>query len=150
MGHAYTRLILHIIFSTKDRIPYLAHDRREEIFAYMGGILRELKCEPLHINGMPDHVHALLRVPATIAIAEVVQRMKGSSAKWIHEKRILLRAFAWQRGYSAFSVSESIVDGVSRYIANQEVHHRSISFQDELRAFLRQHGIDYDEKYLWS
>jgi REP element-mobilizing transposase RayT len=114
VGHTYTRLILHIIFSTKDRIPYLAHDRREEIFAYVGGILRELKCEPLHINAMPDHVHALLRVPPTIAIAEVVQKMKGSSAKWIHDKRSLPRAFAWQRGYSAFSVSESNVERVSR------------------------------------
>jgi REP element-mobilizing transposase RayT len=116
----------------------------------MGGILRELNGEPLHINGMPDHVHAVLRIPATIAIAEMVQKMKGNSAKWIHEKNVLPRAFAWQRGYSAFSVSESNVERVSRYVANQEVHHRRISFQDELRAFLRQHGIDYEERYLWS
>jgi REP element-mobilizing transposase RayT len=99
---------------------------------------------------MADHVHVVLRIPATVAIAEIVQKMKANSAKWIHEKRILSRAFAWQRGYSAFSVSESNLERVYQYVANQEAHHRRISFQDELRAFLRQHGIEFDERYLWN
>ena len=150
MGHTYTRLIVHVIFSTKERIAYLSQDRRDEVFAYMGGILRELDCEPLHINGVADHAHMIFRLSAILPLAEIVQKVKGNSSKWIHEKRVLQRAFAWQRGYAAFSVSESNAERVFRYIANQEAHHRRVSFQDELRAFLRQHRIDYDERYLWN
>jgi putative transposase len=150
LGHTYTRLIGHIIFSTKERTAYLADSHRDAVFAYMGGILRELACEPLHINGVADHAHLMFRVSAILSLAEIVQKVKGNSSKWIHEQRVLPGSFAWQRGYAAFSVSESNAERVCRYIANQEAHHRQMSFQDELRAFLRQHGIEYDERYLWN
>jgi len=150
MGHTYIRLIVHTIFSTKQRVPYLSRPQREEVFTYMGGILRGLNCEPLHINGVADHAHMVFRLNPIAPIAEVIQKTKANSSKWIHEKRLLHRTFAWQRGYAAFSVSESSVDHVMRYVANQEAHHRHVSFQDELRGFLRQHRIQYDERYLWD
>ena len=150
LGHTYTRLIIHAIFSTKDRIPYLLQDRRDHVFAYMGGILRAMDCESLHINGVADHVHMLFRIAASQPIADILQKVKGNTTKWAHEDRVLHRAFAWQRGYAAFSVSESNVEKVYQYVANQDVHHRHVSFQDELRAFLKQHGIEFDERYLWN
>src|SRR5881396_3764554 len=112
----------------------------------MGGFLRELECEPLHINGVADHAHKVFRLSAKLPLAEIVQKVKGNFSKWIHEKRVLQRTFAWQRGYAAFSVSESNAERVFRYVANQETHHRHVSFQDELRAFLRQHWIEYDAR----
>jgi putative transposase len=125
-------------------------DRRADVFSYMGGILRQLECDPLHINGVADHVHLVFRFPAKLSLADVIGQAKGNCAKWIHDKSVLPGRFAWQRGYAAFSVSESNVERVFQYVANQEVHHRRLSFQDELRAFLRQHRIEYDERYLWS
>jgi len=150
LAHTYTRLIVHAIFSTRKRIPHLIQDRRDEVFAYMGGILRAIDWESLQINGVADHVHVVFQIPASLSIAETIQKLKGNSAKWAHEKRMLHRTFAWQRGYAAFSVSESNVERVYQYVANQEAHHRRVSFQDELRAFLRQHRIKFDERYLWN
>jgi REP element-mobilizing transposase RayT len=150
VGHTYTNLLCHIIFSTRDRLAYLREDRRGDVFAYMGGIVRELGGVPLHINGPADHVHLLVRLPASIAVAEAVKLVKTNSSRWIHEKRILHRTFGWQTGYAAFSVSESKMDEVSRYIANQEAHHRKVSFQEELLAFLKKSKIAYDERYLWK
>ena len=150
MGHTYTRLVVHTIFSTKNRIPYLSQGRRDDIFAYMGGILRGLGCEPLHINGVADHVHMVFRIPATWPISEIIQKVKANSARWAHDQLLLQRAFAWQRGYAAFSVSESNVEQVYQYVANQEGHHRRLSFQDELRELLKKHRVEYDERYLWN
>jgi REP-associated tyrosine transposase len=150
MSHTYVRLIFHAVFSTKNRLPYLVEGRRADVFSYMGGILREIRCESLAINGPADHVHLVFRSPGTLAIAEVMQIVKGNSSKWVHDNRILKRAFEWQRGYAAFSVSQSNVNRVLQYVANQNVHHRKISFQEELRELLTRHGIEYDERYLWD
>jgi REP element-mobilizing transposase RayT len=149
MGHTYTNLLTHIIFSTKDRLPYLRDDRRQDIFAYMGGIVRELKGVALIINGPKDHVHMLVRLPSALSIAKAVEIVKTNSSRWIHEQRVLHRTFSWQSGYAAFSVSESNAEDVSRYIANQEAHHQKISFQEELIAFLTRSRIQYDERYIW-
>jgi putative transposase len=116
MGHTYTNLITHTIFSTKDRLPYLREDRRDDVFAYVGGIVRELKGTALNVNRVSDHVHALIRLPAVLAISKAVEVMKSNSSRWIHEHRVLHRTFAWQTGYAAFSVSESSVEKVSKYI----------------------------------
>src|SRR5215471_18398760 len=116
MGHTYTSLVTHIIFSTKDRLPYLLDERRHDVFAYMGGIVRDLKGAAINVNGAQDHVHLLVRLPSLLAVAKVVELVKTNSSRWIHEKRVLHRTFSWQAGYAAFSVSESQVDNVSRYL----------------------------------
>jgi putative transposase len=150
MGHTYTNLLTHIIFSTKDRLPYLQGDRRDDVFAYLGGIVRELKGNALNVSGATDHVHALVSLPATLPLSKAVEIIKTNSSRWIHERRVLHRTFAWQTGYAGFSVSESNAENVSKYITNQEEHHRKITFQEELIAFLKRAGIEYDERYLWK
>ncbi len=150
MSHTYVRLIIHAVFSTRERLPYLVEEHREDVFSYMGGILREIRCDSLAINGTADHVHIVFRTPGTLAVAEIMQLVKGNSSKWIHEKRVLKRAFEWQRGYAAFSVSHSNVDRVLQYVANQAIHHRKVSFQEEIRELLTRHGIAFDERYLWQ
>ena len=149
MGHTYTNLLTHIVFSTKDRLPYLRTERQDDVFAYMGGIVREMKGSAININGVEDHVHMLVRLPASLATAKAVETVKTNSSRWIHEWRILHRTFAWQGGYAAFSVSESRADEVAQYITNQAEHHRKTTFQEELIAFLKRARIPYDERYLW-
>ena len=150
MGHTYTKLIVHVVFSTKDRLPFLHQDRRPDVFSYMGGILRALHCEPLQINGMADHAHLAFTIPAAIPLAKVVGLVKGNTTRWCHESGIAGHSFAWQRGYSAFSVSASNLGKVTKYIANQEAHHRKATFQEELIRFYKRHGIDYDDRYCWD
>ena len=145
----YTNLLTHIVFSTKDRLPYLREERRHDVFTYMGGIIRELKGSALNVNGVQDHVHILVRLPASLAVARAVEIVKTNSSRWIHQRRVLHRSFAWQAGYAAFSVSESQVDDVSSYIMSQEDHHRKVTFQEELIAFLERSHIQYDERYIW-
>ena len=149
MGHTYTSLLTHIVFSTKDRLPYLHQERRQDVFAYIGGIVRELQGSAVEINGVHDHIHLLIRLPASLSVAKAVEIIKTNSSRWIHERRVLHRTFAWQSGYSAFSVSPSQAFHVCRYIADQAEHHRKISFQEELIAFLQRAQIPYDERYLW-
>ena len=149
MGHTYANLLTHVIFSTKDRLPYLQGDGRDDVFAYVGGIIRELKGTALNINGATDHVHALVRLPAALSLAKAVEIIKTNSSRWIHENRVLHRTFAWQSGYAAFSVSESNAEIVSRYITNQQEHHRKIRFQEELIAFLKRSRLEFDERYMW-
>ena len=148
MGHTYTNLHTHIIFSTKDRIPYLNVDTRPQMFAYMAGIARNIGCDDVAINGMADHAHILLKVPPALSVAQAVKEIKANAGKWAHEEHLLPRAFAWQAGYSAFSVSPSSALVTLRYIQNQEEHHRKISFREEILAFLKKHGIEYDERYV--
>jgi REP-associated tyrosine transposase len=150
MGHTYTSLLTHIIFSTKDRLPYIRAERRDDVLAYIGGIVRELKGTAINVNGVADHVHLFVRLPASVAIAKAAEIIKTNSSRWIHEHRVLHHTFAWQTGYAAFSVSESNLDRVSEYINKQEAHHRKITFQEELVRFLKRAGIAYDERYLWK
>ena len=134
MPHTFTNLLVHFIFSTKDRRPYLDADIRPRVFAYMGGVFRELGAAPLLINGPDDHVHALASMPASVSVAEAMRVVKTNSSRWVHEQWTDRRGFAWQSGYGAFSVSQSNRVEVERYIANQEEHHRHLSFQDEFLA----------------
>jgi REP element-mobilizing transposase RayT len=115
----------------------------------MGGILRELNASAIGINGIEDHVHLLIRVPASLSTAKTVEIVKTNSSRWIHERRVLHRTFGWQSGYAAFSVSESKMGEVSNYIRAQQEHHRKTTFQEELIAFLERAHIQYDERYLW-
>lgn len=150
MGHTYTNLLAHIIFSTKDRLPYLRCERRHDVFAYMGGIVRGMKAVAININGFEDHVHMLVRLPAATPVAKLVETVKANSSRWAHEDRVLNRTFAWQAGYAAFSVSESQLDRVSSYITNQLEHHQKTTFQEELIAFLDHAHIAYDTRYIWK
>jgi putative transposase len=148
MSHTFTHLVVHLVFGTKDRSPHIGVGVKEALFAYMGGIVREIGGKAVLVNGMPDHVHLLLSLPPTLGPAEVIRVVKANSSKWVHEKWPERRTFGWQQGYGAFSVSRSAVKDVEDYITNQEEHHRKMSFQDEFTALLKRHGIEYDERYL--
>ena len=148
MSHTAGNLVLHLIFSTKDRQPLITAEIRADLFAYLGGIIREIRGTALIINGTADHVHMLIRIRPAQAAAEIARVVKANSSRWLHEKYDL--RFAWQTGYGAFSVSESNVPTVSRYIATQEEHHKKFTFQEEYVTFLKRNGISYDERYIWS
>ena len=148
MSRTFTNLLTHVIFSTKDREPMIRSEIRLELFAYLGGLTRELKGKAYGINGTNDHVHMLISLPPNVSISDALRFIKANSSGWVRGK--WKRAFAWQLGYGAFSVSKSNVPGVLKYIANQETHHRRVAFRDEFEELLRKHEIDYDERYVWS
>ncbi|MBI4658273.1 MAG: IS200/IS605 family transposase [Verrucomicrobia bacterium] len=150
MAHTYTNLLTHIIFSTKDRRPLLDDELRPRLFAYLGGIIRELDGTSRIINGPADHVHILASLAAKHSLSEVMRVLKANSSGWVRETFPNHKEFAWQIGYGAFSVSHSNRAAVEKYIANQEEHHRKVTFQEEYLAFLKKHEIAYDERYLWD
>jgi REP element-mobilizing transposase RayT len=150
MAHTYTDLLVHVIFSTKDRAPMLDSKLKARLFPYLGGMIRELGATALLINGSADRVHILALLPAKTALSEIVGKVKANSTGWIHREFPGGRAFAWQTGYAAFTVSHSQKQSVLDYIATQEEHHRKMSFQEELIAFLNKHEIGYDEGHLWE
>lgn len=150
MPSTHHGILIHVIFSTKQRFKLLHGDWRDELFAYMGGVAEEHKASLLRSGGVEDHVHLLVKIHPSFAIADTIKLIKGNSSKWINENRKISARFEWQRGYGAFSVSESMSDTVKRYIKNQEEHHREISFKDEYLAFLRKHKIEFDERYVFD
>jgi len=137
-----------MIFSTQGRLPLIKPQFRHDLFAYLGGIIRETRGTALIINGTADHVHVLVRVRPAHSAAEIARVIKTNSSGWVREK--WGRDCAWQTGYGVFSVSESNVSVVTKYIADQEEHHKKHSFQEELLAFLKKNNGPYDEKYLWG
>ncbi len=149
MSHTYTNLLTHIIFSTKDRVPLISAPLHDDLLAYMGGIVREMGGTLRAANARPDHIHLLCSLPPTIAISDALRLVKTNSSRWVHRER-RLAGFDWQAGYGAFSVSHSMASSVIRYIGDQEKHHRRVTFQEELIAFLKKNGVDYDEHYIWS
>jgi putative transposase len=140
--------LLHFIFSTLGRRALIKAEFRDDLFAYLGGIVREMNGSALIINGTGDHVHMLVRIRPVHSSAEIARVVKTNSSRWVREK--WSREFAWQTGYGVFSVSESNVAAVTKYIAGQEEHHRKHSFQEEYVAFLRKNHVEYDEKYIWD
>jgi REP element-mobilizing transposase RayT len=142
------RILVHLIFSTKNRQPTIAAAVQPPLHAYLATVLQNHDCPSLQVGGTADHIHALFALSRTRSLAEVVEALKTSSSKWVKQQR--LQSFAWQAGYGAFSVSESQLTAVIRYVARQEEHHRQLTFEDELRAFLTRHGIAYDERYVWD
>ena len=151
MPQSLSSVYLHIVFSTKERMPFLSDPRiREEVHAFLGGVAKSRDCPPLLVGGMADHVHALVQLGRTVSQADLVKELKRASSVWIHERFPQLGAFAWQAGYAAFSVSVSNLDSVRAYIAKQEEHHAKISFQDEFRQFLEKHRLEYDERFVWN
>jgi putative transposase len=151
MPQSLSRVIIHTVFSTKGREPAFQNPVfREEMHFYLGGCAKTLGCLPIQIGGVSDHVHLLTTLSRTISIAEFVKEVKRISTGWIQDRGGLLRQYHWQAGYAAFSVSESKVSDVVRYIQAQDEHHRAVTFQDEYRGFLRRHGEKWDENYVWD
>ena len=150
MAHTYSLIAIHALFSTKTRARSLDSVPKVELCAYMGGILRNLEVKTLAINAVADHVHLLIIIPPRLSVSEVMAKLKSNSSGWIHDKWPELRDFAWQTGFTAFSVSRSNIPSVKRYVENQEAHHRRMSFEDELVAILQKHGVEYDEKYVFD
>jgi len=150
MPQSLSRILVHLIFSTKNRIPFLTQEIRAELHPYLAVVLTEGGCPSLQVGGVEDHVHALFGLPRTLTVAEVVEMVKTTSSKWIKTKGTALESFYWQTGYGAFSVSQSHADDVIRYIQDQERHHQKRTFQDEYREILRLYNITYDERYVWD
>ena len=151
MPQSLSVVYIHLVFAAKDRRPWL-RDKPvcEALHAYLGGISKQLDCAPIQIGGVEDHVHLLARFARTITQAEWVKELKRVSNAWLKERGRDFAGFEWQGGYAAFSVSQSNLEPVKQYIATQEEHHRKMSFQDELRALLRKHEMEWDEKYVWD
>ena len=151
MAQSFGRLWTHLIFSTKNRFPFLTDKAlRAQMHAYLAEVLRKHDCETLIVGGVEDHAHALFALARTLPIANVVKEVKRTSSGWIKEANPKISNFHWQGGYAAFSVSQSNLAEVIKYIENQEEHHKRITFQDEYRAFLKAYGVDYDDRYVWD
>jgi REP element-mobilizing transposase RayT len=150
MPHSYLSNLMHCVFSTKERRKLITPELQQRLWPFIGGIAKENGMKPIAIGGIADHVHILLSLPATMPIAKAMQLIKGGSSKFVHETFPDQRAFAWQEGYGAFSVSISHVEETVAYIQRQEEHHRKKTFEEEFRAFLQKHGIEYDERHVWG
>jgi putative transposase len=150
MPQSLAKNLIHLIFSTKNRKPVILKPTRPELHKYMNGILDEWDSPAIIIGSVADHVHLLFCLSKNHALSKVVEQVKKGSSKWIKTQGARYSAFHWQSGYGAFSVSQSNEPRVSTYISEQEEHHRTRNFQDEFRAFLRRHQIQFDERYVWD
>jgi REP element-mobilizing transposase RayT len=151
MPQSLSAVYLHLIFSTKDREPWLADPAlRGETHAFLGGVSKRLDCPPVAVGGVADHVHLLARFGRGAAQSDWVKELKRVSSGWVKQHDPRMGRFAWQGGFGVFSVSPSALEAVEGYIARQEEHHRKVSFQDEFREFLRKHRVDWDERYVWE
>ena len=146
---SYTRLMYHIVFSTKERVPLLRAEYLPRVCEYMGGVIRGAGGQMLAANGTTDHVHIAAIGSPTLAVAKFIQLIKANSSKWIHETIPGLRNLWWQDGYGAFTVSPSALPRLLAYIQGQEERHRKVDFKQEFIALLEKHGVEYDERYIW-
>ncbi len=150
MPQSLARLPVHLVFSTKNRAPVLHDAVRPSLHAYMATVLQNIECPALLINSVADHVHILFELARTVSVSAAVEEVKKSSSRWIKTEGAEFAGFSWQAGYGAFAVSESNVDVVRDYVANQREHHRKKSFQEEYRVFLERHRVAFDERYVWD
>ena len=150
MSQSLVSVFIHLVFSTKNRVPMLREGLRPNLHAYIGRVLQAHKASLLKAGGTIDHVHLVISLGKELSVAGAVREIKSKSSAWIHREYPRLRRFSWQGGYAGFSVSESDLDAVIRYVEVQEQHHRNRTFQDELRALLRKHQVNFDERYLWD
>ena len=145
---SYTNLLYHIVYATKQRALMITPTLRPRLHEYLGGIVRGIEGVALEVNGTDDHVHLLVRIKPVISVSEFLSKLKSNSSGWA--KRQTLGRFAWQARFGGFTVSESQVERVRRYISKQEEHHRKISFEEEFKALLKAHRVEFDEAHLWS
>jgi len=146
MSHVY--FLYHVVFATKDRLPLIRPDFEGELYAYLAGIVKNCAGSPLEINGMPDHIHLLIRLGVELRFPDFMRGLKAGSSRWIRQRYD--QKFSWQRRYGAFTVSESVADKVRKYIRNQKQHHIGQTFEDEYKGLLIKHRIEFDERFLWS
>ena len=139
MSHTHTNLLVHIVFSTQGHLPSISSEIKNELFAYLGGLVKELKGKPIIVNGMSDHVHILILLPPNVTVSDAMRFVKANSSRWVKER--FGKKFTWQKGFGAFSMSRSNLDAVVKYIKNQEQHHRRMSVDKELVRMLGRHGI---------
>lgn len=150
MSTTYSNILIHIIFSTKDRKPFISDQYRERLYAYIGGIIRSEGAEPLAIGGTIDHVHLVVKIKPNHALSDLVRKIKANSSKWINDNHLCQNKFGWQNGYGGFSVSTSQIEKVRRYIENQVEHHKVKTFKEELTEILMKLGVEFDPDYLWD
>jgi REP element-mobilizing transposase RayT len=149
MADTFTSLHYHIVFSTKNREPWIDASIEERIWTYLAGMATHHGLMALKVGGLEDHLHLVLRIPPTIPVSEAVRLLKGSSSRWIRQTFSELEAFRWQDGYGAFTVSTSALPATIRYVEQQRATHERRTFEDEFLFLLQRHGIEYDERYLW-
>lgn len=147
---SFTQLTYHVVFATKYRHPSITENIQEPLYQYMGGTLRAKKGHLIEIGGVKDHVHLLARLSPSLAVADVVRDVKANSSKWVHEQPAITQPFEWQKGYSAFTVSYSLIETVQKYIRNQGEHHRTKTFQEEYIELLKRHHIEFRLEYLFE
>jgi len=147
MPQSLSLVIVHVIFSTKDRAEVLDKDISRELYLYLATIARNHDCECFRSGGASNHVHLAIRLSRTITLAKLIEELKTSSSKWLKSH---IANFSWQRGYGAFSVGPSDLSALLAYIDAQEEHHRKHSFEDEFRALLKKYGVEHDERYMWD
>ncbi len=150
MPQSLASLHIHLIFSTKNREPFIHDHVHDSLHRYMATVLQNFDCPPVLINSVADQTHILFELGRTVSVANAVEEVKKTSSRWIKTEGNEFAAFAWQAGYGAFAVSESNVPVVREYIANQQEHHRKKSFQEEYRSFLERHNVAFDERYVWD
>ena len=150
MPQSLSYLLVHIVFSTKDRIPVLDMATRPALHAYLATVARNAGCECYRVGGVADHVHLAVRISRTITVAHLIEELKTSSSRWLKTQSSALAHFAWQSGYGAFSAGPADLEALRQYIDTQEEHHRTRTFQEEYRAFLKQYEVEYDERYVWD
>ena len=148
MSQSFVQFYTHIVFHTKNNRPLIKPETEFELYAYLGGILRNYKSNPIQIGGTTDHIHILCTLPKTIALADLVEEVKKSSSKWIKSKGPDYQSFYWQDGYGGFSVSNSGIEDLKSYILNQKEHHEKVSALDEYKILLDAYGIKYEDRYL--
>lgn len=148
MPSSWTQNIYHAVFSTKGRVEWIAPEVEERLYPFIGGILKDLRCIPIAINGTADHLHVLAIYPSDLSHADMLRHVKKRSSEWIHNTFDGLSAFAWQEGYGGFTVSKSMLDDVAEYVRRQKEHHKRFDSLSEFKELLRRHGIEYDPKYL--
>lgn len=148
MANTYTQLLYHIVFSTKNRERAITAERRDDLYRYMWGIHRNLKCHLYRIGGTDDHVHILTSIHPTLALSKYIEQVKTSSTHWVRDENIFPGWPGWQDGYSGFTISNRDKDPVIEYIKGQEAHHLRTTFLEEYRALLAEHGVEFDERYL--
>jgi len=149
MTSTHTRLIVHVIFSTKYREPLLQQDLRHDVHAYMAGTIKGEGASAIAIGGIQDHAHLVMGLRPDQSVAELVRRIKTNSSRWVNENRRLMGRFAWQKGYGATSVSPSQITRVAAYVGRQEEHHRTMTYKEEFELFLKRSGIAFEAQYLW-
>ena len=150
MPQSLSAILIHLIFSTKRREPFILPDVEAQLHAYLAAVLRECNSPSILINGTTDHVHILFALSRIITVSDIVEEIKKRSSKWIKTKGNVYRNFQWQTGYGAFSIGQSNIVALKKYIAAQKEHHRHRSFQEEYRAFLTKYKIEWDERYIWD